>query len=264
MTNEHASRAGLWARALALTIDLVLVGLLIGGVGLLLTAATGGKVRLGTPIIDTVTCVAAEDVPAVVAPPQDFKTASVRRCTHSALGIEHDWTLVLAEQAGSEPSSTRQIVVPLDRAGRSADPFYIDGLTPLVLVLYLFLFEWRFGATPGKRALGIRVQAAGGTPLDISAAGKRSLMRTVPFLALVASAIYLGVHADPLTIAAFAPPPDVKFDIDLWPWDKARTLDLRGLDDVIWIAFALNYIVTTVRGTLPWHDRWAGTEAVWR
>jgi hypothetical protein len=37
---------------------------------------------------------------------------------------------------------------------------------------------------------------------------------------------------------------------------------VSGTGVVLIIVFFLNFIVTTSRRTLPWHDRWARTEAV--
>jgi hypothetical protein len=258
---RNESRAGFGVRALAIAIDLTLVGILVAGIGLWLTQVTGGKVRLSNTIINALACVPQERVPAEIRMPEDFKVADVRRCTRSLLGIEHDWALTVVEDAESV-AARRQILVPLDSAGRVTNPFYLDNLVPLLLVLYLFLFEWRFGATIGKRALGIQVLALNGAPIGFTQAGRRSLMRLIPFLAMITSAIVLGLDADPLRITAFDPPTGGKYSFDLWPWSNDGNIDFRGIDDVVMIAFLLNYVVTTARRTLPWHDRWAGTEAV--
>jgi uncharacterized RDD family membrane protein YckC len=50
--------------------------------------------------------------------------------------------------------------------------------------LYPVYFELRFGATPGKRAMGLAVVADDGTPLTPAASLIRNLLRVVDFLPL--------------------------------------------------------------------------------
>lgn len=68
----------------------------------------------------------------------------------------------------------------------------LSGLGLGLLFLAVFLVEWfypvvfelRSGATPGKRALGLRVVADDGTPLTPAASLIRNLLRAVDFLPL--------------------------------------------------------------------------------
>ncbi len=93
---------------------------------------------------------------------------------------------------------------PVPRAGAFAIDLLIRiaiymALTPLaglagvgigLMLLALFLLEWfypvffelRSGATPGKRALGLTVVHADGTPVGPSASLLRNLLRTLDFL----------------------------------------------------------------------------------
>jgi uncharacterized RDD family membrane protein YckC len=70
----------------------------------------------------------------------------------------------------------------------------LGGLGTGLLLLLLFLMEWfypvlfevlRDGQTPGKRAMGIAVRKANGTPVDWPSALVRNLLRTVDFLPLL-------------------------------------------------------------------------------
>ncbi len=78
-----------------------------------------------------------------------------------------------------------------------------SALTPLgdvgagILFISLFVLEWLApawfevvfdGATPGKKALGIRVLRDDGAPIDVAAALTRNLLRAADFLPL----LYLG------------------------------------------------------------------------
>lgn len=63
------------------------------------------------------------------------------------------------------------------------------GLTLILLFLlewfYPVVFELRSGATPGKRALGLKVVSDSGAPVDLSASLLRNLLRTADFLPLM-------------------------------------------------------------------------------
>lgn len=62
--------------------------------------------------------------------------------------------------------------------------------------LYFFWFEWKFGATIGKRSLGLHVVMEDGAPLSREAAAIRTLMRIIDgqILYLVAA---IAVWASP-------------------------------------------------------------------
>jgi len=62
----------------------------------------------------------------------------------------------------------------------------------LVMFLYFVLFEGLSGATPGKRVLGLRVVGAGGTPVGLTRALVRNVLRVVdglPALGIVAAVL---------------------------------------------------------------------------
>lgn len=73
-----------------------------------------------------------------------------------------------------------------------------------LLLLLLFAIEWLYpvvfeitrGATPGKRALGLRVVHEDGTPVGASASLLRNLLRTVDFLPLFYAAGLLCLLID--------------------------------------------------------------------
>jgi len=62
----------------------------------------------------------------------------------------------------------------------------------LVMFLYFVLFEGLSGATPGKRVLGLRVVGADGTPVGLTRALVRNVLRVVdglPALGIVAAVL---------------------------------------------------------------------------
>jgi uncharacterized RDD family membrane protein YckC len=53
------------------------------------------------------------------------------------------------------------------------------GIFLVLVALYFFFFEWKFGATIGKRILGLSVVMEDGTPVTRNAAAIRTLMRVI-------------------------------------------------------------------------------------
>lgn len=53
------------------------------------------------------------------------------------------------------------------------------GIFLVLVALYFFFFEWKFGATIGKRILGLSVVMEDGTPITRNAAAIRTLMRVI-------------------------------------------------------------------------------------
>jgi uncharacterized RDD family membrane protein YckC len=106
-----------------------------------------------------------------------------------------------------------------------------------VLPLYLLVLEWRFGSTAGKRLLGIAVRSAGGGSLSFAQALKRVALRSVPLTLSI--------------VTLFLPPEHNVVITELVVLAAAAVL-------------IVNVFVATGRGTLAWHDRWAGTEVIVR
>lgn len=69
--------------------------------------------------------------------------------------------------------------INLDSQSSSGLDFFF-GLAVLVAsTLYFMLFEWLYGATPGKLILGMRVVMENGTPCTLGAAFIRALLRYI-------------------------------------------------------------------------------------
>lgn len=246
-------RAGFWDRATAIAVDLLIINLVIAVIGLALTGVADAKVRVNNTVLNVVDCTAAGPVPAGLALPSGFEAGDARRCTRSVLGIAHDWEFVVSEKAtaAEDPKDRRRIRLPIDRMGQPVQVFYLDDLRLIVLGVYLFVLEWRFGASLGKRVFGMRVQSLGGAPLDMVQTGKRILPRLV---------VLLGASMTDSTIGS----------TEVY-WISVNLMTTRSIADFgVWsdvlsllaLAYLISFIVATVRRSLPLHDWWAGTDAV--
>jgi uncharacterized RDD family membrane protein YckC len=244
-----AARAGLWPRFIAVMADLFIVSVIMSLCGILLAGATGGRVRAREVIGSQIHCTVGQAASVELNLPTGARVEHVSRCVRAFLGVPYDWSLLASGRTASSDggSAAWGIMVPLDPTGQATSVFYIDDLAVLAFGFYAFLLEWQFGATLGKRLRGIRVRSLAGGPIDFRQAAKRTLMRSAAFApAMVVSAFAVGSE----TLAGWL------FEDPAWKF-------LSGGIVALWsIAFLINYIVATSRRVLPWHDRWAGTEAV--
>jgi uncharacterized RDD family membrane protein YckC len=246
--SRSAARAGLWPRSIAFIADLFIVSVIMSLCGVWLAVATGGRVRAGEVIGGRIHCTVGQTASVELNLPTDARVEHVARCVREFVGVPYDWSLIASGRTEDVNTSFKwSIVVPLDPTGQATRAFYIDNLVVLAFGLYAFLYEWQFGATLGKRLRRIRVRSLAGAPIDFQQAAKRAVMRIAAFApSMAASALANG--SEPFAVWLFEHP--------VWKI-------MGGGIIATWsIAFAVNFIVSTTRRALPWHDRWAGTEAV--
>jgi len=247
-TPQPTMRAGFWRRALAITIDLALIALVVTIAGVLLFGPTDGRVRIGGALIDVTRCSSVDPQQLVLANPPPFHITNARRCTKSFLGLVHDRTLQVSEVTRSGAITyTRGMTYPVDADGRVVPVFYVDNLILVLFVGYVLWLEWRFGQTLGKRIMHIRVQSLGGGPINFAQAVKRSVIRFLPWLLLLLLITLLGMFGANVFFA-------VASGAMIW---------------MLWVVvvftalvYVVNFVQTTRRRELPWHDRWAATEVV--
>ncbi len=242
-------RAGLWRRSIAFAIDIFTVSVVVSLSGVWLAGATGGSVRIGEVVGGRLHCTVGRATPPEFELPANTTVDTVARCTKELLGVPYDWSLIIRSQIQKNvgDSSAQVITVPIGPTGRVTETIYLDSLVIFVFGAYAFLSEWWFGATLGKRILGIRVRSCSGGPIDYRNSAKRAMMRMVAFVPSMAVAAY----------ATGSP----KFAE--WLLEHPAGKIIAEVIIALWsIAFAVNFIVATTRRALPWHDRWAGTEAV--
>jgi len=245
-----AERARFLPHAIALFVDYWSVSLMLGVLGLALVGPTGGLIRIsGFPFSKTV-CEAVSPNASGLDLPSSFKPTNAERCTTSLGAHVFDRTMKLSEvtkNISENVTYTRSVDTAIDANGRAVDVLYLDSLEMVLLAAMLLLAEWRFGATPGKRLCRARVQSLGGGPITLVQSAKRTLLRFVLFLPLM----------------PWLPP--------LFSFRSAASMLEHiylivapvGVAVALWIVFAWNFVRAVDRGELPWHDRWAGTEAVW-
>jgi uncharacterized RDD family membrane protein YckC len=230
----RSERAGALQRLLAMALDVIVASILVAAIGLAATAASGGKLRINNSVARAVACAAADNEPA-----------GVLRCEFSILGFVYDRTLELPPSRDGGP-----VRIPLDAAGAPTKAIYLDGLLPFALALYCLYFEQRFGATPGKRVMYLRVRSRDGAPLRLSQTARRLLR-----LVAVAGLGSLNVpHAASASLRyQFGLTTSFEFGAASWLADSISKVG---------IVYGLGLILTALLRMSPLHDLWAGTEVV--
>jgi uncharacterized RDD family membrane protein YckC len=238
-------RAGLWPRAIALIIDGCLITLVLGLLGLVLFVPTGGRIRVADTLVGSRTCTTPnlEVLQDLNIPlPPNFQVTHLVRCTKPLLGYVHDRVLVVAEITRSGATTTiRELTFPLDAEGLPTRPFYLDSLWFLIFAAYVLLLEWRTGRTLGKDLMDVRVQSLAGGPPTLVQVVKRFLVRFFPLI--LASSLPFAQRFGVLNLGGSG------FPWVLWWLLMSPFLAIQG-----------NFIIAVRRRSLPWHDRFAGTE----
>jgi uncharacterized RDD family membrane protein YckC len=240
-------RAGLWPRAIALLIDGCLITFVLGFLGLVLFAPTGGRIRVADTLVGSRTCTTPNlqvlqdlNIPL----PPNFQVTHLVRCTKTLLGYVHDRVLIVAEITRSEATTTiRELTFPLDAEGLPTRPFYLDSLWFLIFAAYVLLLEWRTGRTLGKDLMDVRVQSLAGGPPTLVQVVKRFLVRFFPLILAASLSFARGFGVLNLGDSGF-------------PWVLWWLLMSPSL------AIQANFIISVRHQSLPWHDRFAGTEVV--
>jgi uncharacterized RDD family membrane protein YckC len=215
-STSYPHQAGFWRRSFAFLIDLLLVAALFNLLGVVLFASTEGKVRVGTTIpADYASCSDVPERPTGLILPDDFKLtrAGTAYCTMYFFGLVHDRVLVVADvQQSGALTVTRKISFPVDTDGHLVNALYIDYFLLLFLLAYLWLSQWLFGRTLGKRIAGLSVHSLTGGRLTAWQITKRELVRFIPFYlvfgnllinVLVTPASYFRLDPFPLCIGRY-------------------------------------------------------------
>jgi uncharacterized RDD family membrane protein YckC len=235
-------RAEVWRHILGFGIDAALVMVLSTAIGIGLFEPTGGWIRASIAPLGTLDCTSFPVDRIDVPIPPGFKVTNALHCTHYFFRSVYNWSLTLVDQTQTGwISYSRFITIATDAEGQPTSTFYVDDFWGVFLASYLLLSEWRFGTTFGKRVVGIRIQSIGGGALNFAQAAKRILVRLIPLGPLVVAA--------PVKAIGFSP-------------GLIGILIFMILFGAPLIVALLNFFRTVGRGDLPWHDRWARTEAI--
>lgn len=245
MPDETPDRAGFWPRAIALFIDSCLITFILGFLGLVLFAPTGGRIRVAGALVSSLQC-SPQSLQVLqelnVSIPPDFQLTYIGRCTRSVLGHVHDRVLFVTDKVPSSAAGhARELTFPLDAEGRPTRAFYLDYLGGLLFAAYVLLSEWRTGRTLGKDLMDIRVQSLAGGPPNFVQTAKRFVLR---FSGLILSEILSLLSVTGAIVSTAAD----------FVW--------FGVGLVLSVAVLVNFIISVRRNALPWHDRFAGTEVV--
>lgn len=246
-SSDEWAIAGLFARCAALFLDALVVALAVTVLTMAVIAVSGGKYRLDSAFISSSSCT---EYPASAVSsfdlPKDFRIDKVEVCTKSFLGIVFDRKLEISqiEKAGSH-TNIKAYTARLNSDFKVIDTTPLDSVVDFGILIglfaWLFFFEWRSGATFGKRIVGSRVWSLDRSDMTLGQSAIRTLVRIVPFAAfyLIATAVTrTGGSTDLAT-----------FGVVTWL-------------AIIWspfIAYGLHILIATRRGRLPIHDRLAGT-----
>jgi uncharacterized RDD family membrane protein YckC len=238
-SQPSSGRAGFWRRALAFTIDLCLIGLLISVTGVFSFRLTDGRVRLSSAVFDISICSKADPQQIGLQIPQHFNVSTAQDCTKTFFGLEHDRIVTITEvtQSGSV-TYKRSITYPLDLNGRPTEALYLDFLWLILAPAYFLFAEWHYARTIGKGLMRVRIRSLNGGPIDFGQALKRAVIRFLPW---------------PFWALAY-----------VFPISQNLTLfiSVAALMSITGLAVALNFLLATRRRLLPWDDAWAATEVV--
>jgi hypothetical protein len=182
----------LWRRLAAGLIDIVLAVVAAGLISGVVYGATGGVVRMGVPApvnaCTTVKSLSAEVVQAAAAAAPGHAPTDAVACVDSFMGLETGRHLVVA-MAGAD---ARVVFVPLSPTGAVVHPIKLGWLAPVAFILLMALSEGLLGATPGKFAVGLKVEGA-----SVARALARNLMVHSWLLAWLATPVVAGLMTPP-------------------------------------------------------------------
>ena len=230
------TRGGFWRRAIALTIDTLVISFAIVAIGIALSLATDGRVRVGGGFFSQIECVKLERAYPEIALPRGFRPTSAARCVRRFLGHEYDWFLFVQRRVenGSVAYITN-LSYPLDPKGAVASPFYLDYVLMVLLAGVIFLQEWKLSTTLGKRMMGLRVRSAGGGAPD----ARQTATRLLRF--------------------AYAVPIEAAYVVDGSITPIVVLLTFGGL---LMIVTVIEFVVALRHDRPPFYDRIADTEVV--
>ena len=247
-TPQPTMRAGFWRRALAISIDLALIALVVTIAGVLLFGPTDGRVRIGGALIDVTRCSSVDPQQLVLANPPPFHITNARRCTKSFLGLVHDRTLQVSEVTRSGAITyTRGMTYRVDADGRVAQASYIDTLIFGPFCRLRAVAGMAFRPNPGQ-AHHAHPGAIAGRRTDRFRSSGQTLRDLLSALGAAGAATHAAIDVRGKFFLAFA--------------SSAMIWMLWVVVVFTALVYVVNFVQTTRRRELPWHDRWAATEVV--
>ena len=180
-TEGDRTRDLFWRRLAAGALDIVLLAAAASLAAVLLYAVSDGKLR-STAFLKTTHCQAAQGISVKVLQgipiPRGARPVAAQFCTLDMAGFETSrFVTVMLQAQDGEVVRSLGFSRPVDRQGLPMKPVILDWTYPFAFIVIMSLFETLFGATLGKRALGLRVAADdGGGQLPLHRALLRNLV----------------------------------------------------------------------------------------
>jgi len=204
------SRDLFWRRVAAAAVDVLVLVVVAQVAAIALYAASEGKLRSST-VVKSARCQAVHAMSAKmlegVAVLAGARPVAAQVCALSMAGFETGrYATVMLQAQEGEVTRSLAFSRPLDRKGLPTTPVILDWVYPLAFVLVMSLAEGLFGATLGKRALGLKVVAVdGGGRLGLARAllrnaviyGGAAMVLVAPLVAALA-----GIRLPPLAYYA--------------------------------------------------------------
>jgi len=155
-----------WRRLAAGALDIALMLVLASLAAVALYSASDGRLRSST-LYKTTACQPLSGISIKllqgVAIPRGARPVAARACTVSLAGAEiARYATVLLQAQDGEVTRSLSFSRPVDRRTEPVSPLILDWVYPLAFIVLMALSEALFGATPGKRAFGLKVVAADG------------------------------------------------------------------------------------------------------
>jgi hypothetical protein len=233
-----------WRRLAAGGLDIALLLAVASLAAVVLYGLSDGRLRSST-LFKTTACQTVSGISARllsgVAVPGGARPVAARICTTSLAGAETArYATILLQAQDGEVTRSLAFSRPVDRKGEPLSPIILDWAYPLAFILVMALWEGLLGATPGKRAFGLKVTAADG-------AGRLGLARAL-FRNLI---LYGGV-----ALVLVAPLAITVAGIRLPPLAYYGAVGLFGL--LVLAPFAM-FAEASPQAR---YDRWAGAEVI--
>ncbi|THD83324.1 MAG: hypothetical protein E7812_00600 [Phenylobacterium sp.] len=247
MADAVETRSGrelFWLRLMAAVVDVAALVVVANLAAIVLYAASGGALRSST-LFKTAQCQPLRSISMTmlqgVAIPPGARAVAAQLCTLSLVGLETGRYETVALQS-QEGELTRSVAFsrPVDRKGQPMTPVILDWVYPLAFILAMSLGEGLFGATLGKRMVGLRVVAARGGG------------RLAPHRALLRNLVIYGPWAVVLTLPLLAAVLHIRLS------HTAYIAAVAGFGALGWAPLAM----LAQASPRALYDRWAGADVL--
>lgn len=163
-------RAGFWRRAMAFTIDCLLIGAVMTILGPLAFSLTGGRIQTGGVGISSQSCVGTTSIPADLDPPPPVDGNHASICTEGTLPFVVSKRYLLVGRRTVSPGRVVDVdrTYPLSALGVPITATDVTWIAQIGFLAYILVCLASVGRTLGMRLLRIRLVVP---PFQISRVG---------------------------------------------------------------------------------------------